>query len=132
VGVNDDVSDTKEFFVGGSWDFRVLKAMATWQQKNADAPLNDNELWSVGVVVPVMQASSVHVGYAALDVDGSDNDSSSLSLGFVHDLSKRTALYAILNRMHHDDLAPVLLGIERPIEAGETANTWALGMRHKF
>jgi predicted porin len=133
VGAGAGVDDTKEIFVGGSWDFSFVKAMATWQRKNAEGTTNrDNTLWSVGAVVPVMKASAVHIGYAALDVKGKDNDSTSLSLGFVHDLSKRTALYAILNRMHHDDLAPNLSGIEQPIEAGKSANTWALGMRHKF
>lgn len=132
VGAGAGTDDTKEFFVGGSWNFGVVKAMATWQQKNAEARRGDNKLWSVGVVVPVLESSAVHVGYAALDVKGDDNDSNSLSLGFVHDLSKRTALYAILNRMHHDDLAPNLSGIEQPIEAGKTASTWAFGVRHKF
>ncbi|MFC5771836.1 porin [Thauera sinica] len=132
VGVGAGVEDTREFFIGGSWDFGFLKAMATWQRKDAEVRSGDNRLWSVGVVVPVLTSSAFHLGYASLDVKGRDNDSNSLSTGFVHNLSKRTALYAILNRMHHDDLAPNLSGIEQPIQPGETASTWALGVRHKF
>lgn len=132
VGVGAGVDDTKEFFIGGSWDFGFLKAMATWQRKNAEARNGDNRLWSVGVVVPVFASSAFHLGYAGLDVKGRNNDSTSWATGFVHDLSKRTALYAILNRMHHDELAPNLSGIEQPILPGKSANTWAFGIRHKF
>ncbi|HRQ64072.1 MAG TPA: porin [Xanthomonadaceae bacterium] len=132
VGMGAGVDDTKEVFVGGSWDFRVVKAMATWQQKNAQASSGDNRLWSVGVVVPVLSSSAFHLGYAALDRKGRDNDSDSWSAGIVHDLSKRTALFAILNRLHHEELAPNLSGIEQAILPGKTASTWAFGIRHRF
>lgn len=128
--------DARETFIGGSWDFRVVKAMATWQRKDAAGPIktNDNQLWSAGAEIPVGSASAIHVGYAALKVRGRDNDSNSLTIGATHDLSKRTTLYAVLNRMHHDDLAPKRTANLRAqlVDPGEAANTWAVGISHKF
>jgi predicted porin len=60
----------KEWYVGGSFDFKVVKMMASYQEQNDKNPANnDNTLWQVGGIVPVGNAN-IHLGYAGNDQDG--------------------------------------------------------------
>lgn len=132
IGVGANMSDTKEFFLGASYDFGVARAMATWSRKNADgSTAADNTLASVGVVVPVTKAGSVHLGYARLNPRGSDNDGESTTLGYIHELSKRTKLYAAYNRLKYQDAAPNPFAVT-VAAAGATANTVLMGIYHSF
>ncbi len=133
IGAGAGVKDTKEFFVAGSYNFGSVRVMGTYQQKDADGSTDkDNKLWSASFVVPVAANGEFQAGYAALNSRGQDNDGNSLTLGYIHRLSKRTSLYAAVNRLHYDRLATRTSSIEGSLAAGETANTYVAGITHRF
>lgn len=98
-----------EHFVGASYDFGAVKALASYQ--NADWSNNGgqgsyNQLTSVGVIVPVSARADIHANYAYLNVDGgkggaakgqASGDANSTSVAGVYKLSPRTRLYALVN-----------------------------------
>lgn len=133
IGAGAGLKDTKEFFIAGSYDFGTVRLMATYQQKNADGATDkDSKLWSASFVMPVAANGEFQAGYAALNRKGQDNDGDSLTVGYIHRLSKRTSLYAAVNRLHYERLAPSTNSIEGTLAAGETANTYVAGITHRF
>lgn len=133
VGVGAGLKDTQEFFVAGSYDFGAVRLMATYQEKNADGATDkDSTLWSASFVAPVAANGEFQAGYAALKSRGQDNDGNSITVGYIHRLSKRTSLYAAVNRLHYDPLATRTSSIEGTLAAGETANTYVAGITHRF
>jgi predicted porin len=142
AGTGDSVN---EYYVGGSYDFKMVKIMGSWQQQNDKNLANlDNSVWSLGAVVPVMAASNIHFSYGQLLWDNAgrdyyfsdgntlDNSSQSAALGWTTNMSKRTTLYAgyvwVKNDNHSTGNAPTTqTGV-----VGETNNTFLAGMRHTF
>ena len=136
-------NDINEYYIGGSYDFKMAKVMGSWQQQNDKNSANlDNSVWSLGVVVPVLAASNIHFSYAQLLWDqgkilgipgtGLNNNSQSAALGWTTNMSKRTTLYAgyvwTKNDNNSTGNGPVA-GIGAP---GETNNTFLAGVRHAF
>jgi len=108
-GVLSTISaDTQEWYVGGSFDLKMVKLMGSWQGmnvSNSSQVVNnsqlDSQLWSIGAVIPVLAASNIHIGYAQLMMDGNNRtvipltgDSNSATLAWTTNLSKRTTFYA--------------------------------------
>ena len=152
IGPNN--ADTQEWYVGGSFDLKMVKLMGSWQGMNVsnttrainDSQL-DSQLWQVGAVIPVLSASNIHLGYAQLMMDGNNQttipltgDSQSATLAWTTALSKRTTFYAGYIWTQNDKksiaAAPVggaILTANAAIGArGEDNNTLAVGLRHSF
>jgi predicted porin len=71
-GTGDSVN---EYYIGGSYDFKMVKIMGSWQQQNDKNLANlDNTVWSLGAVVPVMAASNIHFSYGQLLWDNAGRD----------------------------------------------------------
>jgi predicted porin len=107
--------DVNEVYVGGSFDFKFVKLMASWQGQNDKNLSNaDNQTWSVGAVIPVLSASQIRLTYAQTMWDqGSCNrsacnpagpanytgskllngNSDAAGIAWTTSLSKRTTLY---------------------------------------
>ena len=93
----------------------------------------------VAAIVPV-GVGQVKLSYQKADVDGtvgtddvSDNDGSQLGLGYVHSLSKRTALYSTYSRISNSgDATFVVPGGNSGITAGGTSWGIEAGIRHNF
>lgn len=95
VATQDSIN---EWFLGGSYDFKVVKIMATYQDQNdnngTSATEIGNKVWSVGAVVPVFGNGKIHASYADLSWDRRGaGDSNAWTLAYTHALSKRTTLY---------------------------------------
>jgi len=150
IGPNN--ADTQEWYVGGSYDLKMVKLMGSWQGMNVsnstrainDSQL-DSQLWQIGAVIPVLSASNIHLGYAQLMMDGNNQtsvpltgDSQSATLAWTTALSKRTTIYAGYVWTQNDKksiaAAPVGGGIlTGAIGArGEDNNTLTMGLRHSF
>jgi len=147
VGKREDIN---EWALGGSYDFGVAKAFATYQMREisyvtAGERDYEDDVWTVGVAVPVGAAGSVSLAYGQHDGDGSKNEADAWSLAYSHALSKRTSLYAMYARMSTEDgfvgkSAGVrgkqglgLGGGERvAIIGGEDYDRVAIGVRHSF
>jgi predicted porin len=144
--------DTQEWYVGGSYDLKMVKLMGSWQGMNVSNSTRlvnnsqvDSQLWQIGAVIPVLSASNIHLGYAQLMMDGNNKavipltgDSQSATLAWTTALSKRTTFYAGYVWAQNDKksiaAAPVGGGIlTSAIGArGEDSNTLTAGLRHSF
>ena len=65
----------KEWFVGASYDFKVVKVTGMYNSvKDATVDGDDNNVWALGAIVPVSAAGSVRLSYASADNDSNDTD----------------------------------------------------------
>ncbi|PZP27543.1 MAG: porin [Roseateles depolymerans] len=97
---------------------------------------------SVGATVPVTQAGSIRVGYTNVNRSGGAagsgyadaDDSTRFALGYVHDLSKRTALYGTYANISNKGAArsSVLYTTPTGMRGGESSSGMEVGMRHSF
>lgn len=129
VGAN---VDTKNFNIGGSYDFGVAKLLLTAGQDKGEA-LGTSEkarYYAVGTTVPV-GAGLIRAGWTRLSVSDSNAKADKFALGYVHNLSKRTAVYttvAYLKNKNGSDLA--LNGSETGL--GKSSKGLDIGLRHAF
>ena len=124
----------KSFNAGGSYDLGVAKLMALYSQdKNDNAALPDGKGFLVGALVPV-GAGQVRLAYSTYKQDyttGADPKINKYSLGYVHNLSKRTALYATYARLNNKNGAAFALG-NASSAANQNSNGYDFGLRHSF
>jgi predicted porin len=142
--VDTQGNDIKEWYIGGGYDFQVVKVVASYQtlnNSNSAATSVDNKVWSVGAIVPVSAAGKIRLEYAqtkfsqsgiqpveALQTNGS---SKGWGVGYTHDLSKRTMLYTnysyITNGQDSMDFGANGVGVR-----GESNYTVTAGIKHSF
>jgi predicted porin len=163
IGDNFFVGTTtsvKTWNLGASYDFGVVKLFGEYSQaKNeidVDTPFvtatigNDVDLkgYLLGVTVPVgaglIRASYSHVKYdfnqpfSIID----DPKANKLAIGYVHNLSKRTALYATVARIRNKDGAALTVGgpsfvttsaaAPGQVFQAKTSTGYDIGIRHAF
>jgi predicted porin len=129
--------DLKDGVVAASYDFGIVKLSGAWRRFKFADSRQDNML--VAAVIPV-GAGQVKLSYQKADVDGtaaaadvSGNDAYQLGLGYVHNLSKRTALYATYSRISNSGNATfVVPGGNSGMTAGGTSSGFEAGLRHSF
>lgn len=119
----------RENLIAGSYDFGVVKLLASWQDAKATGA-DKNKLWQIGAVVPVSSAGNVHVAYGKLDMKAADMDAKAWTLAYTHALSKRTTAYAGYNHVSNDDGQTAGL-IATPSAGGNTKGL-VMGVRHTF
>lgn len=86
---------------------------------------------SIGTIVPV-GAGEVKAAWSYYGNDaGTQPKTKKLSLGYVHNLSKRTALYATLARVGNSGGATAALN-GATTGANQSSSGWDLGLRHSF
>ena len=93
--------DQKTYNIGGSYDLGVVKLLGYFDRDTA-AALKENR-FSLSAVVPIGQ-SEIHVGYEASKLTGAaggDRKIDQFAVGYVYNLSKRTALYATAARVNN-------------------------------
>jgi predicted porin len=122
-------SDLKEHMVGASYDFGMVKLLASYQTVDATRVRNDEDkIWQVGAVVPVGKGN-VHAAYGKLSRDASSSDSKSWTVAYTYGLSKRTTAYAGYNSTSNDSLATA--GVLTPVAGGKSRG-FVTGLRHTF
>ncbi|MDB6001794.1 MAG: Porin [Rhizobacter sp.] len=122
----------KTLDVGGSYDFGMAKVMGYYtQSKFGDRKLN---VYNIGGAVPV-GVGVIRLGYIKADASGAGtdgNDASQIALGYVHNLSKRTALYATAARVNNKGSAAYAVNASPVLAAGRDSTGYEIGMRHSF
>ncbi|MGE0113174.1 porin [Aquabacterium sp.] len=115
--------------IGVSYDFGAAKLMAQYSQVKSETAGTDSKskFFQVGATVPVTANGNVMVSYGQTKYeDGflglADGKLQQFSLGYDHSLSKRTGVYAALTTKKLKDA-----GL-----ADDSANTFAVGLRHAF
>lgn len=132
--------------IGASWDAGFAKFFALYnvvRVKTAAGGVRKTTT-QVGAHIPAFQVGRIRLSYAYLD-DRSDDDlrnaaglprnlddARQLGIGYVHNLSRRTALYGSYARLTNTGRARyVVSGGVTPAE-GQRSSGWEFGVRHLF
>jgi predicted porin len=143
--------------LGASYDFGPVKLFGEvsrsknkidWEVEPFLGGRPDIDLtgYLIGVTVPVgaglIRASYSHVKYDAnapqvlFAPDVADPKANKLALGYVHNLSKRTALYATIARVSNKNGAALTVGgpafISNAVFTPKTSTGYDFGIRHAF
>ena len=124
-----EAADAKENFIGASYDLKVVKLLASWQNAKYDGNDTTNKLWQIGAAIPA-GPGSVNVAYGKTSMDADNSNSKSFTLAYLYPLSQRTTAYTGYNHTNNDDGAAV--GILGAGVAGEATKAFVIGLNHKF
>ena len=127
-----DAGNAKTAFLGGTWDFRVVKLHAAYAKNEGETATGidavDSEDGMLGISAPIgpgrILASYIH----RKDDLVSARDADQWAIGFTWDLSKRTNLYTSYGQTKNDG-AGTLGGAVVP---GEDPSVFNVGIRHRF
>ena len=124
----------RTYNVGASWNFGFLKLLGYYNRQNLDTAHED--FGSISAVVPMGQGE-VHVGYdrSRLSRDNLPNLTvDQIKLGYVYNLSKRTAMYATASYLSNKDAAGKFIGGGNTVGADPAGKSYGgeLGVRHFF
>jgi len=119
--------------LGLSYDFDVVQPMLLWASHKVGAV--EVRGLQLGVKVPV-GVGEIRASIARYDTVGSDADWRKFALGYGHNLSKRTQLYATYARVNNsrDSQRSIgVMGVAAPGNVpGGHSNGYEVGMRHFF
>jgi predicted porin len=127
--------DVKTVNLGAQYDFGAAKLLGEVSREKYDIGGAETTAkgWMIGTLVPV-GAGEIRASYGRVKVDaGADPRADQLALGYVHNLSKRTALYATVARIKNKNGA--MLSINQSQVAGianASSSGYDLGIRHSF
>jgi predicted porin len=128
-GVAGLVGDVHQNNIGASYNFGVATAMAEYSS-DKNGPLSAKG-YLVGATVPV-GAGVVRASYSRYRSDAATHPTAKkLALGYVHNLSKRTAVYATIARVSNEGAsASALAG--SVTAAGGSSSGYEFGLKHSF
>lgn len=123
--------DIQSINLGGQYDLGVAKIMAHYNQDDIDGGA-DGKGFLIGGLIP-MGAGEIRVAYSTYEVNtaGPDPRSNKIALGYVHNLSKRTALYTTVARVGNKNGAASALN-GSVTAAGRNSTGYDIGIRHSF
>jgi len=113
--------------LGGSFDFGVAKVMLQANKTTIDGAKDING-FLVGGAAPVGKGA-LRLSFSSTDQDGVA--SKQTAVGYVYDLSKRTALYATYAIVNNSGGARLALN-GSTTAANETSSGYDIGVRHSF
>ena len=142
-GTNDDatvsVNAKKQMLtLGASYDFGVAKLSGLVQQAKYKFDEGSEKVnsYAVGVSAPVGAAGLVKAQYALYDQKFIDSKAHQFSVGYDHNLSKRTAVYGIVSFLKNKDQSNMSLNSKSLSNAGpgagENQTGVQVGIRHAF
>jgi predicted porin len=128
---NNEEDGTKAWAIGGNYNFKVVKLFANYIHQKWDDGDKQN-LWSLGLGVPVSKAGTVHFEYMQFKDKAihSENKAKGFGVGYYHDLSKRTRLYFNVSQIDNDD--NIKWGFSKTALTGEKNTNLQAGIRHSF
>ena len=99
IDVGQGYSTYKEFNLGGSYAFSVGKLVAHVGTNNSDVAGTKYTHWGVGAMINA-GSGYIPISYNAIKQDnGTSDGASQVAVGYVYNLSKRTALYAAVSHI---------------------------------
>ena len=116
--------------VGASYDLGVAKLAGLYTRDN-NSITADGKGYLLGVNAP-MGAGEIRASYSTYKIDSAnDPKSNKLALGYVHNMSKRTALYTTVARVsNRGGAAQALNGASTAANSNSTGLD--IGVRHSF
>ena len=145
--------DINEWYIGGGYDFKAVKLMASYQRTRSDYYPTQVvrrelglDLWSLSAIVPVGAKGKFRVEYANAQyhqpndiglANGARQDGTSrgLGIGYTHNLSKRTMLFTTVNYIKNDKDALANGGDGKDVfvgARGESNTIFMMGAAHRF
>lgn len=119
--------------VGGTYDFGAVKLFALYHQSEQTVRKQTNA--ALGATAPV-GSGLIRAGYIRSHLKnsatGADYSANQLALGYVHYLSKRTALYTTAARIHNGRGAAFVIPGGPALTAGQTSTGYEAGLFHSF
>ena len=138
MGVTGIAADRDEMSIGASYNFGVAKVVGLAQQVKYKADGISSQKFNnymLGVSAPVGGVGEVKLAYALYDQKADDTKAHQLSLGYVHNLSKRTALYSTVAYLKNKDGSSMALnakGVSNAALMGKNQTGVQVGIRHAF
>jgi predicted porin len=128
----------KDAVVGGSFDFGPLRMSLAWRRFEVADARQTNLL--VGAWIPVGALGEAKLSLNRVDLSGrvgtadiGANDATQLGVGYVHRLSKRSALYGTLAQVDNEGRANFAIAGGPPgLEGGNRSTGVEFGVRHSF
>ena len=127
--------------VAASYNFGVVKPMVFWaREKNSTGAQID--AYQIGATAPIGGVGELRGAFGYYDRKNSGDDWTKISLGYLHNLSKRTALYGTVARVSNRGAAKQVVWttglanapITQPLSATPGGNSTGVefGIRHAF
>ncbi len=137
VALGTGTSKFKQLSLGGSYDFGMVKVSGGWSQLKL-ASFKQN-IYTIGAVVPVTAAGSVLAQFSdaetnsAADATSGAGDAKFYTIGYQHNLSKRTALYTTASLIDNSGRAAFrVAGNAVAAVAGGRSGGLDVGIKHSF
>jgi len=128
--------------IGGSWNFGIFKLMGQWVQAEYKSAKQTN--YVIGGTMPLGQGT-IAASYVQADASGRlaaggasvDNvDATQWAIGYVYNLSKRSALYATYSAIDNDSGGRFTVSGKPAVPAshksGFSSDGYEFGLRHAF
>ncbi|MBO9686965.1 porin [Roseateles chitosanitabidus] len=128
----------KQLSLGGSYDFKVVKVSALWSQLKL-SQFKQN-IYTIGAVVPVTAAGSVTAQFSKASTNSAADaaaatagDAKVFTIGYQHNLSKRTALYTTASYIKNDGRTKFSVA-DNAVQAfsGGKSGGLDVGIKHSF
>ena len=128
-----DLGDLRQTNIGASYDFGMVKPMLLVGENKAGDD-KKTRIWALGAHVPIGSSGQLRASYSALKATNVANDANHIALGYVHSLSKRTALYANAARVKNKDGGNAFtVGDGLAVTNANGSGTgYQVGIRHSF
>lgn len=121
--------DFRQSNAGASYKFGPARLIALWGENKVGATRTRSAMLGTQVDVG---SGQIRAGYTRLEARGVANDAEHVALGYLHNLSKRTALYANLARVDNDGAGRSFgVGLP-PATPGGSSKGLEMGLRHTF
>lgn len=123
--------------IAGSYDFGMFKLAAAYERLKLKSTIaaDDQKNAAITGSVKVGGAGAVSLGLSRSDPEGSGNNAKQLSLGYTHNLSKRTQAYAVYSKITNDAGSARTFVINNSLggqAAGQDPSVIGLGVKHTF
>jgi predicted porin len=126
--------DITTWNIGGQWDFGIAKLMGHYSTDEIDlGGLSvDGKGWLLGGLIPV-GAGEIRLSYSEYKTElaGADPKAKKYAIGYVHNLSKRTALYTTYAHVSNSNGANSALN-GSGVTGSSSSTGIDLGVRHSF
>ena len=131
--------DLTTWQLGGSYDLSVVKLAAFYKETKykvvATGDSDKLKTWNLGVSAPVGAAGVVKASYNNYKWSDSSAKAQQFALGYVHSLSKRTAVYGTYSYLKNKDGASFTLNsalATAGLKDGKKQQGFQVGIRHAF
>lgn len=138
IPADDTNTDMTRWSLGGSYNFGVAKLAAAYTNVSnkivgGGGKVKDQDYY-VGLSAPVGAAGEAKVAYNRYETkfDGDKAKADQFSLGYVHNLSKRTAVYGTYAYIKNKDGMDIELGGDAGLKDNGKQHAVQVGIRHNF